>query len=68
MQIAWQRNKNCKGMNKMNANQYLENNQKSFDEGKISPEAYDAAIMNMSAFIYDDEQEMLVLEQQGGII
>ena len=51
----------------MTANEYLENNQKSFDEGKISPEAYDAAIMNMSAFVDDDEQRMLMLEQQGGI-
>lgn len=51
----------------MNTSKYLENNQKAFDEGKISPEAYDAAIMNMSAFVDDDEQEMLVLEQQGGI-
>ena len=49
----------------MNANQYLENIQQAFDEGRISVEAYDAAFMNMSAFV--DEQEMLVLEQQGGI-
>jgi hypothetical protein len=53
---------------KMNANQYLENNQKAFDEGKISAEAYDAAIMNMPTFLDNEEQRMLVLEQQGGII
>jgi hypothetical protein len=51
----------------MTANEYLVNNQKAFDEGKISPEAYDAALLNMSAFVDDDEQEMLILEQQGGI-
>jgi hypothetical protein len=53
----------------MTTNEYLENNQKAFNEGKISAEAYDAALLNMSAFVDDDdEQKMLILEQQGGII
>ena len=40
----------------MTANEYLDNNQKAFDEGKISPEAYDAAIMNIDALIDSDEE------------
>lgn len=38
---------------------YLENLFKKYNEGKISEEAYDAAILNIDAFCEDDDEEEL---------
>lgn len=41
----------------MNKQEYLENLFKNYCEGKISGEAYDAAVINMSDFCEDDEDD-----------
>lgn len=41
----------------MNKFEYMANIFKAFNEGRISEEAYDAAMMNVEAFCYDDEEE-----------
>lgn len=41
----------------MNTKAYLENLFNAFNEGRISAEAYDAAVINMSDFCDDDEDD-----------
>ena len=41
----------------MTKNQYLQELQKNYAEGKISADAYDAGITNMDAFISEASEE-----------
>ena len=41
----------------MTRKEYLESVFKSWSEGKISDEAYDAALMNIDEFVEEDEDE-----------
>lgn len=41
----------------MKRSEYLKELAKAYREGRISEEAYDAALMNIGAFCYDDEED-----------
>lgn len=41
----------------MKRSEYLKELAKAYREGKISEEAYDAALMNINAFCYEEDED-----------